>query len=170
MKKTVSISLRQIQAASNKFFQKPTNRNREELQKCKTRPQETYDTITEEELDKMIREVEAADLNSKQNMINEITDRKTTKQCITKARDKKDRINKWYTHFKDLLGKELVLEGEMDAELTSVLQEMGISDDPFTAKEYAAVKKSIKEGNACRPYRPCRPYEFCKQTFRWGET
>lgn len=145
----------ETQNATNRYLHKSNARNREELQKCKHKLQETYDTITEEELDKMIREVEAADEKSKHkeswNVINEITGRKTTKQSIIKAKDKKDRINKWYTHFKDLLGKEPVVEGGMETEITPVLQGMQISDEPFTAKEYATVKKSIKEGKACGP-------------------
>lgn len=47
-------------------------------------------------------------------MFNEITGR-TAKKGIIKAKDKEDRINKWYIHFKELLGNEHTIEGELDA-------------------------------------------------------
>ena len=47
-------------------------------------------------------------------MFNEITGRRTAKKGIIKVKDKEDRINKWYTHFKELLKNERTVEGELD--------------------------------------------------------
>ena len=49
-------------------------------------------------------------------------------------------------HFKGLLGKEPVVEGEFATSITPVLQHLRISEKPFTEDEYAAVKKSIQVG------------------------
>ena len=82
-------------------------------------------------------------------LFNEITGRRTAKKGIKKATDKEDRINEWYTHFKELLADERTVEGELDA-ISPILWGMGIVDSLFTEAEYTAVKKSIKEGRACR--------------------
>ena len=86
------------QKASAKYFGKPPTHHREELQKCKSKLQQTYDVIAEEELDEMLREVESADVRSKHReswrLINQITGRKSAKRSIIKANNKEDRINK----------------------------------------------------------------------------
>ena len=112
------------QKASGAYTENPTERNRQKLQRCKSGLQKTYDIISEEELDKLIAEVESAHERSKHGeswrIINEITGRKTAKQSIIKANSKKERINKWYTHFKELLGKEPVVDGDI-GDITPVL-------------------------------------------------
>ena len=142
------------QKASNKYVETQSPRNRIELQKCKRNLQNQYDIIAEEELAKMIREVESANDRSKHGeswrLINEITGRKTTKQGIIKASSKQDRINKWYTHFKELLGNEPEVVGDL-GDITPVLQGIDISDEQFTAEEYDVAKQSIVEGKACGP-------------------
>ena len=59
---------------------------------------EQYYITIEEDLDKMIGQVETAHEESRHKeswrLINEITRRKTAKKGIIKAKDKKDRINK----------------------------------------------------------------------------
>lgn len=81
--------------------------------------------------------------------MNEITGRRTAKKGIIKVKDKEDRINEWYTDFKELLADECTIEGELDA-ISPILWGMGIVDSLFTEAEYTAVKKSIKEGRTCR--------------------
>ena len=138
--------------ASSRYINNSTDINREELQKCKKELQSTYDAVEEEELDRMIREVEDTNAKSKHQeswrLINKITGRKTEKQSIIKAKSKEERIQKWYKHFKNLLGNEPAVEGELEEEITPVLQKLGISDCPFSAEEYEAARKSIVEGKA----------------------
>ena len=109
--------------------------------------QETYDLITEEELDKAIKEVENADERAKHGeswkLINEISGRKAAKTGIIKGKSKEERLDKWYSHFKDLLGKEHTVEGELDEIVHPILRSLGISDQPFTQEEYEVVKKSL---------------------------
>ena len=137
--------------ASSAYAENPTERNRQKLQRCKGTLQKAYDTISEEDLDKLIAEVESADAKSKHaeswKLINEITGRKSVKQAIIKANSKEDRIKKWYSHFQKLLGKEPEVIGEI-GEITPVLKNVGISDALFTSAEYSEAKKSLIEGKA----------------------
>ena len=47
--------------------------------------------------------------------------------------------------------KEPVVEGELNENISPILKSLYISDEPFTMDEYAAVKKTIKEGKAPGP-------------------
>ena len=106
-------------------------------------------------MDKKIKEVEEANSKSKHkeswNLINSITGRKTAKIAIIKAKYKEERIKKWHDHFKNLLGKEATVEGEIDCDIEPVLRNMGIIDSPFTVEEYQLVKKTIVEGKSSGP-------------------
>ena len=150
----IVIEREKLTRASKVCYENPTELNREKINKCKRNLQDMYDSKEEEDLDKMIRSVEEANFKCKHQqswrIINDITGRKTSKQSMIKANDKKDRINKWYSHFKDLLGKEPVVEGELEI-IQPVLKDLDISDEPFTKEEYASVKKSIVVGKACGP-------------------
>ena len=47
----------------------------------------------------------------------------------------KDRVEKWYSHFKKVLGKEAVVEGDLDEgeyPLHPILQSLNISDGQFS--------------------------------------
>ena len=138
-----------------RYTNHPTELNREELQECKKELQNTYDVTEEEELDKMIKEVEDTNAKSKHreslNLINKITGRKTAKQSIIKAKNEEERIQKWYNHFKKLLGNEATVEGDLDNEMEPVLQNLGIKDCPFSAEEYKIVKKAMMEGKGSGP-------------------
>ena len=150
----VNTARQKTEKAACSYINKPTELNHEELQKCKVELQNAYDIIEGEELDKMIREVESTNAESKHReswkLINKITGRKTTKQSIIKAKSKEERVTKWYNHFQNLLGNEATVEGELD-EVTQVLQGLSISDSPFTAEEYRKAKKSLVEGKASGP-------------------
>ena len=64
---------------------------------------------------------------------------------------KEERLDKWYSHFKDLLGKEPTVEGQLDEIVHPILSSLGISDTPFTREEYVVVKKSLVEGKQSGP-------------------
>ena len=147
-----------VQTASDLYKKRPTERNREKLQSEKGKLQETYDLVTEEELESAIRSVELADERSNHGeswkLVNQFTGRKTAKKGIIKGKSAKDRVEKWYQHFKNLLGKEPVVEGDLDEgeyPLRPILQSINISDEPFSMAEYLAVKKAITEGKAPGP-------------------
>ena len=84
-------------------------------------------------------------------VINEISGRKVAKTGIIKGNSKEERLDKWYSHFKDLLGKEPTVEGELDEIVHPILRSLGISDQPFTQEEYEVVKKSLVEGKQSGP-------------------
>ena len=146
---------KQVQTASDSYTDQPTGKNREELSAAKNKLQETYDMITEEELEKAIKEVENADERAKHGeswkLINEISGRKSAKTGIIKGKSKEERLDKWYSHFKDLLGKEPTVEGQLDEIVHPILSSLGISDTPFTREEYVVVKKSLVEGKQSGP-------------------
>ena len=103
----------------------------------------------------MIEEVESTFANAKHReswkLINNISGRKTTQKSIIKAKNKEERIQKWYNHFKNLLGKDANVEGNFEEKLTPVLQNLDISDCPFTLEEYEKAKRSLIEGKATGP-------------------
>jgi len=55
---------------------------------------------------------------------------KTDKKGLVKANSKEERIDKWYCHFKKLLGKEAVTTGEHYVK--QILQPQDIKEDAFT--------------------------------------
>ena len=99
-----------IQKASEKYFKAPTDKNREVVNKLKEKLNQTYGDIYKEELDILVRKVESSNEHcghrESWRLVNDISGRKTPKSAIIKAKSKEERIEKWYTHFKDLLGNE----------------------------------------------------------------
>ena len=128
-----------VQNASNAYNKNPTERNHEKLHTAKIKLQEKYNLVTEEELEKAMRSLEIADEKSRHSeswkLINLITGRKTAKKGIIKAKSPEERIKKWYTHFKNLLGKEPVVEGDLDENIDPIIQYGNISDEPFLMEE-----------------------------------
>ena len=106
-----------MQISSDRYYRSPTENNKEEEERNRSKLHEQNNTKMED-LDKMIRQVETADEEFRHEeswrLFNEITGRRTAKKGIIKVKDKEDRINKWYTHFKELLGNEHTVEGELD--------------------------------------------------------
>ena len=137
-------------------YQRNPNRRREKLWKdSKQRFQETYKEIEEEELEEMIKKVEEADEKSKHGeswkLINKITGRKEGKQGIVKGKSKEERIQKWFSHFQNLLGKDPVRTETEEVEIEPVLQGLNIEDGNFTMEELEKAKKSLKDGKQAGP-------------------
>ena len=80
------------------YFKDPNETNGLKMQEDKKALTDAYDSVSEEQFEKIIRDVEVHDVNSTPkecwNLINIITGRKSSKQGIIKAKDKKDRLNK----------------------------------------------------------------------------
>ena len=76
------------------YFEDPNETNRLKMQENKKALTDANDNVSEEQFEKMIRDVEVHDANSRPkecwNLINLITGRKSSKQGIIKAKDKKD--------------------------------------------------------------------------------
>ena len=107
----------ELQISSDRYYWSPTENNKEEVERNRSKLHEQYNTKMED-LDKMIRQVETADEEFRHEeswrLFNEITGRRTAKKGVIKVKDKEDRINKWYTHYKELLENERTVEGELD--------------------------------------------------------
>ena len=61
-----------------------------------------------------------------------------------------ERVNTWFTHFKNLLGTHQTVEdAEMD--VPAVLGDLNIDDGPFTSHEFAEAKASLRQGKSAGP-------------------
>ena len=110
-----------------------------------------YSLMEQEEISEKIKQVEEAHDSMKYGLswqlINDISGRKSSQAARIKGNSSEDRVQKWYTHFKNLLGKapELIMD---DNPLEQVLSDLEIDDHPFTMEEYRRAKKSLKN-NKC---------------------
>lgn len=82
-----------LQIASDRYYRSPTENNREEMERYKSKLLEQYNITVEEDLDKIIRQVETADEESRHKeswrLFDEITGRKTAKQGIVWLKTRK---------------------------------------------------------------------------------
>ena len=112
--------------------------------------EKAYLKAEEKELEKLIRQVENADAQSKHGeswkIINRIAGRKCARKGMIKGNTKEERINKWFNHFKELLGKDDVDDEDNVEQLEKVLQHMDIEDGLFTREELKKAKNSAKKG------------------------
>ena len=141
-----------VQEACQNYEDDACTANQNLLRKAKENLEAAYNAATEEDLEELVRKVEGAH-DSHQHaeswkIINEISDRKTAKQGKIKGTCKKDRLNKWYNHFSDLLGKEPICTTEDDDNIKTIFPEFNISTDPFSIEEYRKVKMKLNTGKA----------------------
>ena len=99
----------------------------------------------------MINQVEMADNKRKHGerwqLINTITGRKSSKRGILKGNTKEERVNKWFEHFSNLLGKEHVFLEDPP----KVLNDIHINNDDFTLDELKVAKYNLREGKTSGP-------------------
>ena len=133
----------------------PTKENEQLLQEEKAKLKNAYDHAFEEELERMITKVENADARAQHaeswKLINQISGRKAPKQGILKGNSTKERVDSWYKHFSDLLGKEPVTpDMNNPEEIQTIFNEadLNIKTGPFTMEEYQNVKKVLQTGKA----------------------
>ena len=171
-KKSASNDQRVIEARENaqlafkEYAKKPSQENQIKLQYCKEKLQGTYDVIDEENIESMVNDVENYKLTSQCReswlLINKITGRKAAKQGIIKAKNKEERIEKWYSHFKNLLGKDPITTDETASLMDKVFEKLNIAESPFTTEEFQKVKKSILCNKACGPDGiPPEVFKYC---------
>ena len=85
-------------------------------------------------------------------IINDIIGRNKSKKGILAGNSKEERINNWLKHFKDLLGKAPIVDGEGD-EIPTIYEEINIKEGAFTMDEFIKVKFKITENKAAGPDR-----------------
>ena len=72
----------------------------------------------------------------------------TTRKGQIKGSTQKERLNNWYTHFKNLLGSPPHISNE-DEEIAPILPDLNIKLGPFDLDEYEKAKKALVEGKTC---------------------
>ena len=136
--------------AKRAFFQDPTEESRCVVSEKKEALSATHALVTEEIISKKIRRVEAA------------TDERKSKEAWDLIRDvtgggrpgglveggsAEGRLESWRNHFSGILGAPPDVPDE-DLIIHTVSEELPISTDQFTAVEFDAARRSIKEGKA----------------------
>jgi hypothetical protein len=115
---------------------------------------EVYRQAGEEELEEQISNIETAHGSQKYGeawrTVNNITGRKKAKEGQVTGSSPEERMNTWFTHFKNLLGNPPTVE-EPDEVIPDVFVDLNINDDPFSIEEYKKVKSSLKLGKAAGP-------------------
>ena len=79
-------------------------------------------------------------------LINKITNRKSSKQGMIKGASKAERVNKWYEHFNNLLGKENETDPNETFQPEPIFNNLDIDDGEFTLDEVRRAKKLLKDG------------------------
>ena len=67
---------------------------------------------------------------------------------MIKGKNQKERLQTWYKHFQDLLGKPPNIEDENET-IIQVIQHLEIKRGAFEMYEYMLAKEVIKEGKSC---------------------
>ena len=123
--------------------------------KYKEKKQELYTTyaiIDKEELTSKIKAVEQANFSSQHReawkLINEISGRNYVKSSKLNANSPEERIELWFTHFKNLLGSPPQISKE-DTPIHSVFPTLAISEESFSISELLQAKKGIRCKKAC---------------------
>ena len=97
-----------------------------------------------------IDEIENAVTNKKSaiawNAINEISGRKQSNRARLKAKNDKERIMLWHSHFKELLGKKITSTRHINLDENE--QDLDIKRGLFTSDELLKATKRIQHGKA----------------------
>ena len=125
--------------------------NRLDYEQAKREIDNTYSALLKEQLEDKIKRIEDADINGKHGqswkLINEVTGRKASVQGKLERDMQADRINNWYKHFCNLLGKPPTVTDE-DEEIEQIFPKPNIKEGPFTMEEYKKAKAELRIGKA----------------------
>ncbi|KAJ8405056.1 hypothetical protein AAFF_G00329770 [Aldrovandia affinis] len=101
-----------------------------------------------------VRRVEAAQGEQRYGeswrVINEMSGRKRAKEGQVAGNSLEERVNSWFTDFRNLLGTHPTVEGA-EEEIPALLTNLNIDDGPFTVMELARVKSTLKQGKSAGP-------------------
>ena len=142
----------EVRDAYQKYQKSTSDKYRGTYEAAKKVLSETYDQVIEEDLSKKILEVERAHASSQHGVswkiINDITGRKASPKGLLQGTSQKERVQNWYNHFKDLLGKPPDIS-DVDEEIDPILTNLDIKTGPFEHEEYIQAKRSLVEGKSC---------------------
>ena len=82
-------------------------------------------------------------------VINEMTGRKRTKEGQVEGHSPEERVTTWSSHFQKLLG--VTADAAEEEEIPLVLQNLSIDDGPFTLRELARAKTTVRGGKSAGP-------------------
>ncbi|KAJ8384488.1 hypothetical protein AAFF_G00205090 [Aldrovandia affinis] len=137
-----------VEEARRSFDRERTTERRGVLNEAKQLLFSTYDKIKGEELMEKVRRVEAAQgeqqYGESWRVINEMSGRKRLKEGQVAGCSPEE------THFQDLLGTHPTVDGA-EKVITAVLTNLEIDDGPFTLREFATVKSTLKQGKSAGP-------------------
>ena len=145
-----------VQEAFNKYHIEPSSENQMDLQTAKGGLEQTYVEIEEERLNELIQQVEDAHSNAKHRLswklVNQISGRKNARKGMLKGKSKTDKLQKWYQHFSNLLGKVTPPVNNIEQQnFQPILKDLQINDAEFTLEDVEEAKKSLKCGKAAGP-------------------
>ena len=132
-----------------------TQRPADEIDQARSQLYEIYDRLQLQDLENKAARIETAthanQYSEAWQVINEISGRKKRGVCGSVAGSgPEERVATWFSHFKNLLGKIPVIDGEDDP-IKAVISDPGIDDGPFSMEEYKYVKSSLKVGKSPGP-------------------
>ena len=107
---------KKLQTAFSNYQIRPNERNERIWKDSKSEMKNVYNEIQEKELEMMVRKVESTDDRGRHGeswkLIDRISGRKNGKQGIIKGSTKEERVQKWFDHFKSLLGSDPRNDGQ----------------------------------------------------------
>ena len=158
--------------------------NRLDYEQAKREIDNTYAALLKEQLEDNIKRIEDVDINGKHGqswkLINKVTGRKASVQGKLEGDTQADRINNWYKHFCNLLGKPPKVTDE-DEEIEQIFQKLNIKEGPFTMEEYKKAKAELRIGKAAgddeihpEVLKLCNPddiiHRFCNRAYTMRES
>ena len=106
-----------------------------------------YDRLLADDIEEKVQLVERAHQSSQYGeawrIVNQISGCKKSAIGRINGTCPKERIDKWYNHFKSLLGNPPVsVDVDQDPDIPEVLSDLSIEDGPFSEEEYTRVKNA----------------------------
>ena len=143
-----------LEAAEEQLQLHPSHDNEDSVKIAKEEIKSTYKRLREDEVNALARKIEV-ECGGKRygaawKVINEITGRKRSKEGLVKGKTPQERVDVWFDYCSKLLGTAPDVD-DPDEDIPTVFSNLGISDEPFTAAEYANVKSCLKRGQSGGP-------------------
>lgn len=121
--------------------------NKSAWKEAQQQPFNTHNRLKEEKLMVNVWRIEVEHREKKYGkawkVINKITVHKKAKDGLVAGTSLEESVTTRFTLFCNLLGSTLDVEGA-DEEIPDILMDWNINDGPFTAKEYAKARESLK--------------------------
>ena len=138
----VSAARINVKNAFANYQRSPTDENEENLQSENRKLLEAYVNAEANVVSSLVDKVENADIKGQHaeswRFINKLSGRKTTRKGVLKGNSSQERLNNWYKHFNNLLGKEpSIPDNTLDGVIPNFFDEndLGIETGPFTLEE-----------------------------------